>query len=50
MGGIAGVPLSSCLSPSIACWLIYVPTEIGIPDPDGAAITNEELEYNSSWL
>ena len=44
IGGIAGGLLSSCLSHNISCSLIYVPTQIGIPDPDGAAITIELLE------
>ena len=44
IGGIAGGLLSSCISHNIYCSLIYVPTQIGIPDPDGAAITIEMLE------
>lgn len=44
IGGIAGGLLSSCISHNISCSLIYVPTQMGIPDPDGAAITIELLE------
>src|ERR687897_2100838 len=44
IGGIAGGLLSSCLSHNISCSVIYIPTQTGIPDPEGAAITIELLE------
>jgi uncharacterized protein len=44
IGGISGGLLSSCLSHNISCSVVYIPTQVGIPDPEGAAITIELLE------
>jgi uncharacterized protein len=44
IGGISGGLLSSCLSHNISCSVIYISTQAGIPDPDGAAITIELLK------
>ena len=44
IGGIAGGLLSSCISHNISCSVIFIPTQSGIPDPDGAALTIELLQ------
>lgn len=44
IGGIAGGLLSSCISHNISCSVIFIPTQSGIPDPDGAALTLELLQ------
>jgi uncharacterized protein len=44
IGGIAGGLLSSCISHNIFCSVIFIPTQSGIPDPDGAALTLELLQ------
>jgi len=44
IGGIAGGLLSSCLSHNISCSVIFIPTQSGIHDPDGAALTIEVLQ------
>ena len=44
IGGIAGGLLSSCMSHNISCSVIFIPTQSGIPDPDGAALTIELLQ------
>ncbi|HEU5462246.1 MAG TPA: PAC2 family protein [Nitrososphaeraceae archaeon] len=48
IGGIAGGLLSSCLSHNISCSVIFIPTQSGIPDPDGAALTIELLQNTIS--
>lgn len=45
IGGIAGGLLSSCISHNISCSVIFIPTQSGIPDPDGAALTIELLQH-----
>ena len=44
IGGIIGGLLSSCISHNISCSVIFIPTQSGIPDPDGAALTLELLQ------
>lgn len=44
IGGIAGGLLSSCISHNISCSVIFIPTQSGIPDPAGAALTLELLQ------
>jgi uncharacterized protein len=44
IGGITGGLLSSCISHNISCSVIFIPTQSGIPDPDGAALTLELLQ------
>lgn len=48
IGGIAGGLLSSCISHNISCSVIFIPTQSGIPDPDGAALTIELLQNTIS--
>jgi uncharacterized protein len=44
IGGIAGGLLSSSISHNISCSVIFIPTQSGIPDPEGAALTIEFLQ------
>ena len=48
IGGIVGGLLSSCISHNISCSVIFIPTQSGIPDPDGAALTIELLQNTIS--
>ncbi|MDW0149482.1 MAG: PAC2 family protein [Nitrososphaeraceae archaeon] len=45
IGGIAGGLLSSCISHNISCSVIFIPTQSGTPDPEGAALTIELLKH-----
>jgi uncharacterized protein len=43
IGGISGGLLSACLSNEIPCTALLIPTSIGIPDPEGAAVLIETI-------
>lgn len=43
IGGISGGLLSACLSNEIPCTALLIPTTIGIPDPEGAALLIETI-------